>query len=447
MKYGPQTTLAVQNFGKGNVPASLVRAYAEVKKACIMAIQKTEKAFSPSVYESIVQAIDEIIAGQWQEEFVVPLQQGGAGTSLHMNINEVIATRATEIVRQRDPHHPPIHPLEDINRYQSTNDTFPTAVTICLLRDLYDLENKVVKLQTILVDKEKTFSLTPMMGRTELQDALPIMLGQVFGSWAGMIERDRWRFHKLKDRIRLIALGGTAIGTGFPAPQAYVYAAEQFLREITHLPLARSQNLPDAIAHHDDWSELAGGYLLLAKNLHKMVNDFLLYTSSFCKEMEHPELQYGSTIMAAKSNPVLLEWVKGMCIRVTHLAHLVEDYHSEGNLQLNAFVPFIAEALLEIANLLHKSLDGICRFLEIVEIKQETMTNHISHSKAILNLLLPFLGYQKTKEIVSHLPSCTDLNEIKDWLLSHGLPEEIVSLLEPTNLTRLVKNPIKEKKA
>ncbi|MFN3660625.1 MAG: lyase family protein, partial [Brevinematales bacterium] len=236
MKYGHQTTLAIQNFGQGKVPSALVKAYAEVKKACIMAIQKTEKAFSPSVYESILQAIDEIIAGQWDEEFVVPLQQGGAGTSLNMNINEVIATRATEIIRQTEPHHPSIHPLEDINRYQSTNDTFPTAVTICLLRDLYDLEKKVVKLQAMLVEKETAFSLTLMMGRTELQDALPIMLGQVFGSWAGMIERDRWRFHKLKDRIRLIALGGTAVGTGFPAPQAYVYAAEQFLREITHLP-------------------------------------------------------------------------------------------------------------------------------------------------------------------------------------------------------------------
>jgi len=439
MKYGQQTALAVQNFGQGRVPAPLIRAYAEVKKACIMAIQKTEKRFSPARYASILQAIDEVISGRWNDEFVVPLQQGGAGTSLNMNVNEVIATRATEILRKTSPTEDPIHPLDEVNRYQSTNDTLPTAVTICLLRDLYALEDLVVKLQAALVEKEKTYALVLMMGRTELQDALPIMVGQVFGGWAGMIERDRWRFHKLKDRIRVIALGGTAVGTGFPAPQSYVYAAEQALREITGLPLARSQNLPDAIAHHDDWSELAGGYLLLAKNLQKMATDLLIYTSSFAQEMEHPELQYGSTIMAAKSNPVLLEWVKGLCLRVSHLSRLVEDYHAEGNLQLNAFVPFMAESLLEIGELLHKALSGMLRFLDLVRIKAETMTNHISHSRAVLNVLLPILGYSQTKELVSRLPSVSDLEELKAWLRSEGIAEEIVNLFEPTLLTRLIR--------
>ncbi|MCX7882117.1 MAG: lyase family protein [Brevinematales bacterium] len=445
MKYGPQTVLAVQNFGEGRTPPCLVKAYAEVKKACVMAIQKTEQSFSPPVYESILQALDEVIQGQWNDEFVVPLQQGGAGTSLNMNINEVVASRATEILSQTHPDSTPIHPLEHINRYQSTNDTLPTAITLCLLRDLSEVEKKVVTLQSILVEKESTYGLTLIMGRTELQDALPMMLGQIFGSWAGMIERDRWRLHKLKDRIRLIALGGTAVGTGFPAPQAYVHAAEQFLREITGLPIARSQNLPDAIAHHDDWSELASGYLLLAKNLEKMANDFLFYTSSFCGEMEHPELQYGSTLMAAKSNPILLEWIKGMCLRASHLSHLIEDYHSEGNLQLNAFVPFMAEALFEIAYLLKKSLDGMLRFLSILQIKPDALANHIHHSKAVLNLLLPLLGYTKTKEIVSQMPPLSDLASLQTWLLSQGISQEIVTLLEPPHITRLIRNFRQEK--
>ncbi len=446
MKYGNQTELALQNFGRGQVPEKLIRAYGEVKKAAILAIQRSEHFFSQEVYESLLIAIDEIISGQWNEACVVPLQQGGAGTSLHMNINELIATRATEILQKTYNIQRSLHPLEDVNRYQSTNDTLPTAVTIALFRDLMHIEDLVVSLQSALVQKEKTYSLTLIMGRTELQDALPMTLGQIFGGWAGMIERDRWRLHKLKDRVRVIALGGTAVGTGFPAPQEYVFAVEQCLREVTGLPLARSQNLPDAIAHHDDWSELASGYLLLAKNLEKLSSDLLLYTSSFCQEMTHPEIQYGSTIMAAKTNPVLLEWVKGMSMRAVALCRLVEDYHAAGNLQLNAFVPFIAEALLEVADLLERSLQGMIRFLEIVQINSDKIASHLDHSRAMINLFLPLLGYEKTKAIAREIPSFSNLDDLKHWLSENNFPQKIQNLCDPTSLTRFIRKIPKEKK-
>ncbi|URA09551.1 lyase family protein [Thermospira aquatica] len=446
MKYGKQTELALQNFGRGRVPEKLIRAYGEVKKAAILAIQKTERFFPPEVYESLLAAIEELISGKWNEECVIPLQQGGAGTSFHMNINEIIASRATEILHQTYNIQRNLHPLEDVNRYQSTNDTFPTAVTIVLFRDLLRIEEMVIALQATLVQKEKTYSLIPIMGRTELQDALPMTLGQVFGGWAGMIERDRWRLHKLKDRVRVVALGGTAVGTGFPAPQEYVFAVEQYLRDVTGLPLARSQNLPDAIAHHDDWSELASGYLLLARNLEKLCNDLLLYTSSFLQEMTHPEIQYGSTIMAAKTNPVLLEWVKGMCMRAAALCRLVEDYHAAGNLQLNAFVPFIAEAMLEIADLLQRSLEGMIRFLEIVVVNTDTMARHIDHSRAMLNLFLPVVGYEKTKAIAQKMPSFSNLEDLKRWLAENGFPEDLQNLCDISSLTRFIRKIPKEKK-
>jgi len=439
MLYGEQTRLAVKNFGEGRCNPKIVRSYAEVKKAAILALQRTEGYYSPEVYEGLVEAVNEIIAGKWDNEFVVPLAQGGAGTSLHMNVNEVVAKRAMEIVKEKYGNDVVIHPLDDVNRYQSTNDTFPTAITIAVLRDLFEVERQTIALQAALVEKEKIYSTQLIMGRTELQDALPMMLGQVFGAWAGMFERDRWRLHKIKERLRLISLGGTALGTGFPAPQGYVFAVEQALREVTALPLSRSQNLCDAVAHHDDWSEVASGYVLLAKNLEKLAGDFLLYTSSLCKEMAHPELQYGSTIMAQKVNPVLLEWVKGMVLRVTHLGRLVEDYHAEGNLQLNAFVPFMADALLEMADLLGRSLNGMLRFLEEVKINTEVISEHLDHSRAVLNLLLPVLGYSKTKELVQRIPSLQNLAELREWLRQEGVPQEVVENLTPDGLTRFIK--------
>jgi len=439
MKYQQQTNLAIENFGKGSVPPKLIVAYAEVKKAALLAIQNIENYYDEKEFLAIIEAIDEIIQQKLNDEFVIPLLQGGAGTSFNMNINEVIATRAEEILLEKYGICHSIHPIDDINRYQSTNDTFPTAIIITMLRDLNIVEKLTVEIQEALVEKEKKFSNILIMGRTELQDALPMTLQQVFGSWAGMFERDRWRLHKLKERIRNVPLGGTAIGTGFPTPLQYLFKVEIFLREVTKLPLSRSQNLPDSIANHDDLSELASGYLLLANNLQKLSDDFLLYTSSFCKEMSHPELQYGSTIMPFKVNPVLLEYVKGICIKIKHLGHLVEDYNIEGNLQLNAFLPFIAETLIEIGELLFKALKAMKKFIEKLIINEDNIRTNLNHSMAIFNLLLPFLGYSKSKQFIKNLPDLSNIEKIREWLLNNGIDEQIVQNLSSGKITNFIK--------
>ncbi len=205
--YGIETEKAIQNFGRGQLPADLIIAYAEVKKAALMAIQEFERRFSEPAFEAIMQATNQIIEGRRNDQFPLPLKQGGAGTSVNMNINEVIANLAGEIWRVDHGDAGQIDPIEDINRFQSTNDTFPTAVTIVLLRHLAAIEKKVIELQETLIRKEGEYGSILMAGRTEMQDALPITLGQVFAGWAGGIERDRWRLHKLKERIRSIAMG------------------------------------------------------------------------------------------------------------------------------------------------------------------------------------------------------------------------------------------------
>ena len=312
--YGNETRKAINSFGRGATPRPLIRAYCEVKKAALMAQQDYGQRYPQDYFCIMMSVCDEIIDGMHDEQFPLSLRQGGAGTSLHMNICEVIANMANDRYGESFA----ADPLEDIACYQSTNDTFPAAAVIMLYRFLADIEKKTVALQEYLVRCEKEYEHIVLSARTELQDALPIKLGQVFSAWAGTIERDRWRLNKLKDRIRVSSLGGTAVGTGFSAPAAYVFAAEKYLREVTGLPLCRSQNLPDAVAHHDSLSELANGFSLVAGNLYKISGDLLLYTSSFCREIKHPELQYGSTIMPLKTNPVILEYVRGLSILVQH---------------------------------------------------------------------------------------------------------------------------------
>ena len=395
--YSTETEKALHSFGRGETPPVLVRAYGEVKKAALLAQQECYSLYDENHFPSIIEALDEIIAGKHREQFPLPLEQGGAGTSLHMNINEVIAGLANE--KNKDSL--TIDSLEALARFQSTNDTLSTAVTIMVYRQLEEAEALVIKLQEILVLKESEFDPVLMTGRTELQDALPISLGQIFASWAGAIERDRWRLHKLKERLRTIALGGTALGTCFSAPRKYVFTAEKHLRQITGLPICRSQNLVDEISNCDILAEVAAGFELVSLNLRKMASDLLLYTSSFCGELIHPELQYGSTIMPFKTNPVLLEYLKGLCLSIKHECHKIADYAAEGQLQLNPFMPFMAKAFISLREMLHKALNVFTeKFFPFVKVDRQRIEQNLLSSPALINTLRQVIAYGKVKELV-----------------------------------------------
>ena len=408
--YGPETEKALANFGRGSVPRELIAAYAKVKRAAVEAVQETEARFDPSLFSCLVDALDEIASGELDEQFPLPLRQGGAGTSLNMNLNEVAASRARELYRERTGSEAPaLDPIEDVNRSQSTNDTFPTAVTIVAFDIVADLETEIVRLQEILVAKEREYESLLMAGMTELQAALPIRLGQVFGAWAGCIERDRWRFHKLRERLRTTALGGTAIGTCFSASAAYIHAAERRLRATTGLPLARSQNLPDEIAHQDKLAEAANGIALCAGNAKKICGDLLLYTSSFSGELAHPELQYGSTIMPAKSNPVLLEYARGQSMAAEHEALAARDYSFEGQLQLNPYLPFLVDALIASGRSLTAALSTLSRSLiPALKPRGERIVERLTESNVLLNLLAPLIGYRRVKEIAAEIKAERD---------------------------------------
>lgn len=442
--YGEETKKAIGNFGEGNTPFELIKAYAEVKKSSIKAIFEYERRFDENVYSCIIEAIDEIILGKHNNQFILPLFQGGAGTSLNMNINEVIANLSMKIYNDRYKKDIKIDPIEDINRFQSTNDTFPTAVTIFVLRKINEIEKLIILLQETLIKKEEEYQNILITGRTEMQDALPITLGQIFASWAGMIERDRWRFNKLKERIRTIALGGTALGTCFFAPREYIFLSEKHLRTITGLSLTRSQNLTDEVANLDKYSETANGISLLAENLFKITGDLFLYTSSFIKEIKHPNLQYGSTIMAAKTNPVILEYVRGLCIDIQYETRKISTYAQNGQLQLNAFLPFVANNFNNCFINLKAGIETfINKFLLHIDINYKNIESNIVNSNVLINSLIQIIGYNDIKRLYSIIEEqkITSIDELKvivarELKLSN---ERIDSLFQPINLTSPMK--------
>ena len=350
------------------------------------------------------------------------------------------AALAGEIYAARHNSSVSLDPVEDINRFQSTNDTFPTAVTVLLLRKLGDTEKTVIALQEMLIGKEAEYAGLLITGRTEMQDALPITLGQVFASWAGSIERDRWRLNKLKERLRTVALGGTAIGTCFSAPAEYVFLAEKHLRRITGLSLSRSQNLTDEIASLDKYSELANGLGLVADNLFKISGDLLLYTSGFIGEIRHPALQYGSTIMAAKTNPVIPEYVRGLSIAVRCECDKIAAYVRQGQLQLNPYLPFIVESFLHA---FHSLELAACRFMhKFLELMQPDTTrslHNLLNSKALINALASVTGYHKIKILEKELEQDrpASMEQLKDVIcrVTGMARTDIDAFFDPVNLT------------
>ncbi|MCI1208592.1 MAG: lyase family protein [Treponema sp.] len=431
--YGPETQKALSLLGNSRTPRVLIRAYGEVKLAAIYAQQETAQLYPAGYFPVLEKTALDIIAGKYDNSFPLPLAQGGAGTSLHMNICEVLANAANEryeaaAVQAETAGRPfpqpefRATPLDHLARFQSTNDTFPTAVIIMTYRFLESIENGIIKLQENLVEREKKYEDCLICGRTELQDALPMTLGQVYGAWAGPVERDRWRMNKLKERLRTIPLGGTAIGTGFSAPLQYVFSAEKHLRRITKLPLCRSQNLCDAVAHTDSLAECAGGMGLCADNLYKMTNDLLLYTSSVNGELHHGELQYGSTIMPDKVNPVILELVRGLCMDCASTAHLITDYSRSGQWQLNANLPFLTEQMIHLDDRLERALNAANGpLMQTIAPDAAKMELHLASSPALLNALRDILPYTKIKTLLPELRKAAPhgISGLIDFLVSH----------------------------
>ena len=418
----PQTQAALHNFGQGQTPPEFIQALAEVKEAALLALQDTEHPWSEQVFTVVRQVLADIRTGTLDHRFPLDLAQGGAGTSLHMNMCEVLADEVAQRLGRPDL----FHFLDDGARSQSTNDVVSTATIIVIFRRLLRLENAVIALQEALVEREQAWRGITVMGRTEWQDALPMDLSQIASAWAGSAERDRWRLGKLKERIRTMPLGGTATGTGTGATAAYLFASEQHLRRLTGLPLQRSQNLTDAVSQRDDFAEVANGFALVGTNLIKLCRDLMFYTSTLVGELEHPNLQWGSTAMPVKTNPVLLEYAMGLAIRSQHRAASIVHYAGEGFLQLNAFTPFMVDAFIAAGTDLERALTSLSRdLLHALQVKKDRCLHNILKSRALLNLFRNDLPYEKLKNIADRWQNGSGGTNAENLALIHQYVDEL----------------------
>ena len=318
--YGINTARAVDNFPLYDHPVrtELIRAIVLVKKAAAMtyaSLGVREKG----IYEAIAESCNDVLAGHHTEAFVTEALQGGAGTSINMNVNEVLANLALEKLGYECGRYDIIHPLDDVNRGQSTNDVCPTALRIAAISMLRALSDGCAKLQTALQERENEYDGVKKLGRTELMDAVPIRVGEEFGAWAQGIARDRWRLYKVEERLRQVNLGGTAVGTGENADRKYRFRVIETLRRLTDMGLAAAEYPMDVTQNNDVFVEVSGLLKALATNLFKIANDIRWMASGpygGIGEIHLAELQQGSTIMPGKVNPVIPEMTMQCAMKV-----------------------------------------------------------------------------------------------------------------------------------
>lgn len=403
--WGIHTQRAVENFplSERKVHPELIKAFGEVKLAC--AQTNSQLGFLPDLKkaEAIEKACFEMAQGQLNDHILVDSLQGGAGTSTNMNVNEVLSNRALQILNEQPGNYPIVSPLNDINLHQSTNDTYPTALKVAAIKMLRQLEQNVLDLQEAFQQKEKEFAHIVKIGRTQLQDAVLTTLGREMSAYAEALNRDRWRIYKCEERLRVVNLGGTAIGTGLGAPKQFIFRVVDKLRENTNIGLARSENLMDGTQNADVFVEVSGIVKACASNLLKISNDLRLLSSgpnAGLGEINLPELQAGSSIMPGKVNPVIPEAVAQVAIKVMGNDVIIAQACSAGNLELNQFLPLIAHSMLESLEILsNASLIFNKKCISGITANEKTCKKNVENSTATATALVSKIGYTKASEI------------------------------------------------
>lgn len=439
--YGINTVRAMENFNVSGMTTNvrLLDAVVLVKKAAAMA-HKSLDHYPEPVSDAIAAACDEILAGKLAGQFPVDALQGGAGTSTNMNVNEVIANRAEEILGGSKGIYAVVHPLHHVNCCQSTNDVYPTALRIAAIKLLRPLSEAFAALQEALQKKEHEFADVIKLGRTELMDALPMMAGQGFGAYARAVSRDRWRLYKVEERLREVNIGGTAIGTGMNASLKYIYAMTDMLQDITGLGIARSEYTMDNTQNMDVFVEVSGLLKAAAVNLIKISNDLRLLASGPAGglgELRLPEMQAGSSIMPGKVNPVVPEMVVQVCMRVMANDYAITSAAMSGQLELNAFMPLIAESLLESLELLLNTLPVFkSRCIDGISVDSVVCRENVENSSALATALVHHIGYEKAAALAKKAQA--EKKSIRQVMREEGNMEDALldRILDPYQVTK-----------
>jgi aspartate ammonia-lyase len=441
--YGIQTLRALENFRITGIPIStypeLIRSLAEIKKAAALANQ--ELSLLPGELASAIKAAcDEILDGNWIDEFVVDVIQGGAGTSTNMNANEVIANRALEILGYQKGQYEFLHPLNHVNMSQSTNDVYPTSLRLTLSRKLDLLVEELRFLQRSLDVKGSEFADVIKMGRTQLMDAVPMTLGQEFEAYAVTVGEDIQRVLEARSLIREINMGATAIGTGLNAHPDYARIVTEKLRQLTDVPVVESQNLVEATQDTGAYVQLSGVLKRVAVKLSKICNDLRLLSSgprAGFGEINLPPMAPGSSIMPGKVNPIIPEVVNQVAYEVIGNDMTVTMAAEAGQLELNAMEPVIAFNLFRSIDLLRQACRTLAeRCIDGITANRERCRKMVENSIGLVTALNPILGYEKSTEIANE--ALATGRPVYEIVLEKGYlkKEELDQVLSPERMTR-----------
>jgi len=448
--YGTQTLRALDNFSITGVPIShfptLIKALAQVKKAA--AIANHELGLLPrEKCEAIMSACNEIIQGQFVDEFVVDVIQGGAGTSTNMNANEVICNRALELMGHAKGQYEYLHPNNDLNMSQSTNDVYPTALRVALIYELKTLRLALRHVGAAFAAKGEEFADILKMGRTQLQDAVPMTLGQEFQAWSVMIAEDVDRVFEAAKLMHEINLGATAIGTGINTVPAYRTLVTRYLMEETGRPLVSSANLVEATQDTGAYVQLSGVLKRVAVKLSKICNDLRLLSSGprcGINEINLPPRQPGSSIMPGKVNPVIPEVVNQVAYTVIGHDMTVTMAAEAGQLELNVMEPAIAYALFSSIQMLTNACYTLAdKCVSGITANADRCREMVANSIGVVTALVPFLGYELCSDVAKE--AFTTGRSVRDILLERKAlsEQELDDLLKPENMIRPVEVPFK----
>lgn len=438
--YGVQTLRAAENFPITGLTMhpEIINSLAYIKKAC--AITNCEVGvLDKKIANAIVQACDEIVEGQLHDDFIVDPIQGGAGTSLNMNANEVIANRAIEILGGEKGDYEIVNPNDHVNCGQSTNDVIPTAGKMTTLRLLQNLKKELLRLHEALVAKADEFDHVIKMGRTQMQDAVPIRLGQEFRAYSVAIMRDIRRMDKAVEEMQVVNMGGTAVGTGINADETYLRRIVPNLSEVSGMEFVQAFDLIDSTQNLDSFVAVSGAVKACAVTLSKIANDLRLMSSgprAGFGEINLPAKQNGSSIMPGKVNPVIPEVVNQVAFNIIGNDVTITMAAEAGQLELNAFEPIIFYCMFQSINTLAYAVQTfVDNCVSGITANENRCRQLVENSIGIVTAICPHVGYKKSAEIAKEALATGE--SVRTLILREGLlsAEELDSILDPVHMT------------
>ena len=435
--YGIHSLRARENFPDQTAfPPEWYKSVGLVKKACYLTYRSFKKAsldkydpedikfrFIPDdILDILVKSADEVASGKYSDHFIVPAISGGAGTSINMNVNEIIANVSLLSLGKKPGEYNFIDPIEHTNVFQSTNDVIPTSLKIAAMFLLQDLETRINELRSVVEHQENAHRNDLRIGYTQMQEAVPASFGTLFSTYSEALSRDWWRVSKCFERIKLVNLGGGATGTGLAIPRFYIMEVVRQLQALTNLPVTRSENMADATSNLDPLVEVHAILKAHAVNLEKMVSDLRLLSSDLTSLKTYasgdpgivnrqssiviPERQAGSSIMPGKINPVIPEFVISAAHKIYSNDILITGLCGQGCLELNAYIPVIGMALLESIKLLIACDQTLKKNLwEGLTVNASASSGQLIFSPVLTTALIPYIGYHKATELAKLMKS------------------------------------------